>query len=171
MTSKPIKLTVSDVSRPSYPSAFLDMKDSYTVAAGYVYRFYQSLVDAGVSEEAIRAATHLKRDLLRNPDDRILVYKYIQLGKVAPELTHMPEVGLILGQRANFKISELCISCHLNAIRLKILFFILLNTPTSSMKRAEQDLKKENQPLNGLHNIYIQSIFVFQSLNSKAVRL
>ena len=79
------------------------MKDSYTIAAGYVYRFYQSLVDAGVSEEAIYAATHLKKSDLGNPDDRILVDKYIQLGKVSPELTHLPEIGLILGQRANFK--------------------------------------------------------------------
>jgi AraC-like DNA-binding protein len=79
------------------------MKQSFTIAAGHVNRFLQSLIDWGVTEEKIFAVSNLKRDQLDNPDGRIPVEKYIKLGRMAPELTHLPEIGLILGQRAVFK--------------------------------------------------------------------
>jgi AraC-like DNA-binding protein len=79
------------------------MKQSFTIAAGHVNRLYQSLVDWGVTEKQIFAVSNLKKEHLENPDDRISVEPYFQLGRMAPELTKIPEIGLILGQRANFK--------------------------------------------------------------------
>jgi hypothetical protein len=79
------------------------MKQSLTIAAGYVNRLYQSLIDWGVTEEQIFAVSSLKKGHLENPDDRISVEKYIKLGRMAPELTKIPEIGLILGQRAVFE--------------------------------------------------------------------
>jgi len=79
------------------------MKQSFTIAAGHVNRLFQSLIDWGVTEEQIFAVSNLKKDQLENPDSRIPVEKYIKLGRMAPELTHLPEIGLILGQRAIFE--------------------------------------------------------------------
>jgi AraC-like DNA-binding protein len=79
------------------------MKQSLTIAAGYVNRLYQSLIDWGVTEERIFAVSNLKKGHLENPDDRISVEEYIGLGRMLPELTQLPEIGLILGQRAVFE--------------------------------------------------------------------
>jgi AraC-like DNA-binding protein len=79
------------------------MKQSFTIAAGHVNRLFQSLIDWGVTEEQALAVSNLKKDQLENPDSRIPVEEYIKLGRMAPELTHLPEIGLILGQRANFE--------------------------------------------------------------------
>ena len=91
------------------------MKQLFTIAAGHVNRFYRSLIDWGVAEEQIFAVSNLKKEHLENPDDRILVEKYIQLGRMAPELTNLPEIGLILGQRASFEsigiVFQLAINC------------------------------------------------------------
>jgi AraC-like DNA-binding protein len=69
----------------------------------------------GVTEEKIFTVSHLKKDQLDNPDDRIPIEKYITLGRMAPKLTHLPEIGLILGQRADFEsvgiVFQLAINC------------------------------------------------------------
>lgn len=91
------------------------MKQSLTIAAGHVNRFFRSLIDWGVTEERIFAVSNLKKDQLENPDDRIPVEKYIKLGRMAPKLTNLPEIGLILGQRADFEsigiVFQLAINC------------------------------------------------------------
>jgi AraC-like DNA-binding protein len=92
------------------------MKQSLTIAAGYVNRLYQSLIDWGVTEEQIFAVSNLKKGHLENPDDRISVEKYVKLGRMLPELTQIPEIGLILGQRAVFEsigiVFQLAINCN-----------------------------------------------------------
>ena len=99
------------------------MKQTFTVAAGYLNRLIRSLIDWGVSEEQILTVSHLKKDQLQNPDDRIPVEKYVRLGRMAPELTHLPEIGLILGQHADFEsigiIFQLAINC--NTVRESLL--------------------------------------------------
>jgi AraC-like DNA-binding protein len=91
------------------------MKQSLTIAAGYVKRFYRSLIDWEITEEQIFAVSHLKKEQLENPDNRIPVEKYIKLGRMAPELTNLPEIGLILGQRAAFEsigiVFQVAINC------------------------------------------------------------
>jgi AraC-like DNA-binding protein len=79
------------------------MKQLLTIAAGYVNRLYQSLIEWGVTEKQIFTVSNLKKDHLENPDDRIPVEKYIKLGRMLPQLTQVPEIGLILGQRAVFE--------------------------------------------------------------------
>lgn len=92
------------------------MKQSITIAAGHVNRFFQSLIDWGVTEEQIFAVSNLKKSHLENPDDRISVEKYVKLGRMAPELTQLPEIGLILGQRAVFEsigiVFQLASNCN-----------------------------------------------------------
>jgi len=99
------------------------MKQTFTVAAGYMHRLIQSLINWGVSEEQIFAVSGLKKDQLQNPDDRIPVEKYVRLGRMASELTHVPEIGLILGQHADFEsigiIFQLAINC--NTVRESLL--------------------------------------------------
>jgi AraC-like DNA-binding protein len=91
------------------------MKQSFTIAAGHVNRLCRSLIDWGIPEEQIFAVSNLKKDLLENPDNRIPVEKYINLGRKAPELTNLPEIGLILGQRAAFEsigiVFQMAINC------------------------------------------------------------
>jgi len=91
------------------------MEQSLTIAAGYVNRLFKSLIDWGVTEEQIFAVSNLKKSHLENPDDRISVEKYVKLGRMAPELTQLPEIGLILGQRAVFEsigiVFQLAINC------------------------------------------------------------
>jgi len=91
------------------------MKQSFTIASGYVNRLYRSLIDWGITEEQIFAVSNLKKDQLENSDDRVPVEKYIKLGSMAPKLTNLPEIGLILGQRAAFEsigiVFQLAINC------------------------------------------------------------
>jgi AraC-like DNA-binding protein len=90
------------------------MRQSLTIAAGFVNRLYRSLIDWGVTEEQIFSVTNLKKDHLENSNDRIPVEQYLQLGKMAPELTKMPEIGLILGQHADFGYLELFFHLAIN---------------------------------------------------------
>jgi AraC-like DNA-binding protein len=91
------------------------MQQPFTIAAGWVNRFYQSLIDWGVSEEKIYRLSKLRRNDLKNADDRIPIEYFITLGRVAPELTGLPEIGLILGQQASYQnigiIFKLAIHC------------------------------------------------------------
>ncbi|MBN1848998.1 MAG: AraC family transcriptional regulator ligand-binding domain-containing protein [Deltaproteobacteria bacterium] len=92
------------------------MQQPFTIGVGWVNRFYQSLMDWGVSEEKIYHLSKLRQKDLKNTDDRIPIEHFIKLGRVAPELTGLPEIGLILGQQASFKnigiIFKLAIQCE-----------------------------------------------------------
>jgi AraC-like DNA-binding protein len=92
------------------------MTQPFTIAASIVNRFYHGLIDLGVSQEEILTQADIKKADLTNPDDRIPVEKYARLTKMAPVMTSRPEVGLILGQRAEFKtigiLFEAAISCN-----------------------------------------------------------
>lgn len=79
------------------------MEDSFTIAAGWVRRFYQSLIEWGVSEEKLHNISKLRLKDLKDADDRIPFQKYMNLGRMAPELTNTPEIGLILGRKARFQ--------------------------------------------------------------------
>jgi AraC-like DNA-binding protein len=79
------------------------MESSFTIAAGWVNRFYRSLMEWGVSEEKLFGISKLKLSDLKDADERIPFERYMALGRMAPELTNTPEIGLVLGQKARFK--------------------------------------------------------------------
>jgi AraC-like DNA-binding protein len=79
------------------------MAESFTIAAGWVNRFYQSLIEWGVSEEKLCNISKLTLEDLKNADDRIPFEQYMNLGRMAPDLTNTPEIGLILGRKARFQ--------------------------------------------------------------------
>jgi AraC-like DNA-binding protein len=91
------------------------MSESFTIAAGWVARFYRALIDFGVAEKEIRRVSGIKKIHLVNPDDRIPIERYVSLGRMAPVLTNTPEIGLILGQQARFQsigiIFQLAVNC------------------------------------------------------------
>lgn len=92
------------------------MEKSFTIAAGWVNRFYRSLLEWGVSEEKLFSISKLRLAHLKNADDRIPFEQYLKLGRMAPELTNTPEIGLILGQRAYFQdigvVFQLAYNCR-----------------------------------------------------------
>jgi AraC-like DNA-binding protein len=79
------------------------MKESFTIAAGWVNRFYQSLIEWGVPEDKLFNISRLRLKDLKDADDRIPFEQYMNLGRMAPELTNTPEIGLILGRKARFE--------------------------------------------------------------------
>jgi AraC-like DNA-binding protein len=79
------------------------MEKSFTIAAGWVKRFFRSLIDWGVPEEKLFGISKLKLTNLKDADERIPFEQYMNLGRIAPELTGTPEIGLILGQKARFQ--------------------------------------------------------------------
>ncbi len=92
------------------------MEKSFTIAAGWVNRFYRSLMEWGVSEEKLFSISKLRLAHLKNADERIPFEQYLNLGRMAPELTNTPEIGLILGQRAYFQdigvVFQLAYNCR-----------------------------------------------------------
>jgi AraC-like DNA-binding protein len=79
------------------------MERSFTIAAGWVNRFYRSLIEWGVSEEKLFDISKLRLSDLKDADERIPFEQYMNLGRMAPELTNTPEIGSILGQNARFQ--------------------------------------------------------------------
>lgn len=79
------------------------MEKSFTIAAGWVNRFFRSLIDWGVPEEKLFGISKLKLTNLKDADERIPFEQYMNLGRMAPEVTNNPEIGLILGQKARFQ--------------------------------------------------------------------
>ena len=79
------------------------MEKSFTIAAGWVNRFFRSLIDWGVPEEKLFGISKLKLTNLEDADERIPFEQYMNLGRMAPEVTNTPEIGLILGQKARFQ--------------------------------------------------------------------
>ena len=79
------------------------MEKTFTIAAGWAKRFYRGLMEWGVPEEKLFSISRLKATSFKNADDRIPFEQYLNLGRMAPELTNTPEIGLILGQRAYFQ--------------------------------------------------------------------
>ena len=79
------------------------MAKSFTIAAGWVNRFYQGLVEWGVSEDKLFTISKLKLKDLKDADARIPFEQYMNLGRTAPELTGTPDIGLILGRKARFE--------------------------------------------------------------------
>ena len=79
------------------------MEKTFTIAAGWAHRFYRGLMEWGVPEERLFSISKLRVTNFKNADDRIPFEQYLNLGRMAPELTKTPEIGLILGQRAYFQ--------------------------------------------------------------------
>ncbi len=79
------------------------MEKSFTIAAGWVNRFFRSLIDWGVPEEKLFGISKLKLTNLKDADERIPFEQYMNLGRMAPEVTNTPEIGLILGRKARFQ--------------------------------------------------------------------
>jgi AraC-like DNA-binding protein len=79
------------------------MEKFFTIAAGWANRFYRSLIEWGVSEEKLFNISKLRLTDLKDADGRIPFEQYMNLGRTAPELTNTPEIGLILGRRAQFQ--------------------------------------------------------------------
>jgi AraC-like DNA-binding protein len=79
------------------------MDETFTIAAGWAKRFYRGLMEWGVPEEKLFNISKLKAASFRNADDRILFEQYLNLGRMAPDLTNTPEIGLILGRKAYFQ--------------------------------------------------------------------
>jgi AraC-like DNA-binding protein len=79
------------------------MERSFTIAAGWVNRFYRGLIEWGVPEEKLFNISKLRLSDLKDADERIPFDQYMNLGRMAPELTGTPEIGLNLGQNARFQ--------------------------------------------------------------------
>jgi AraC-like DNA-binding protein len=75
------------------------------------------MVDWGVTEEGIFEATGIREENLINYDDRVPVELYVKLGRLAPTLTNIPYIGLVLGRQAKFT-------------NMGIVFQLGLNCPT-----------------------------------------
>lgn len=70
----------------------------------------------GVSEDRLFSISKLRLANLKNADDRIPFEQYLNIGRMAPELTNTPEIGLILGRRAYFQdigvVFQLAYNCR-----------------------------------------------------------
>ena len=93
------------------------MIESPTICAGWVHRFYRTLVDWGIREDVIQEATGLREEELLHYDTRVPFERYLELGRVAPALTNRPDIGLVLGRRACFS-------------NMGIVFLMASNCPT-----------------------------------------
>jgi AraC-like DNA-binding protein len=99
------------------------MEKSFTIAAGWVNRFYKSLTEWGVSEEKLFNISKLRLKDLRDADARIPFEQYMNLGRMAPELTKTPEIGLILGRKARFQDIGIVfqLACNCGTVRESLL--------------------------------------------------